>query len=105
KLIVNELDRADVDTARWLCGDQHREISAHFPCDDDFLLVSARKRTRRERLVRRTNVECLDATCGVRGDAVVIERARTTGEAVLLPENEIVGHGVLEHESAPMTIL
>ena len=48
---------------------------------------------------------CLDPGRGVSRDARSIEHARAAGESMLLPEYEVVGDGVVEHESAPMTIL
>ena len=41
ELCVDELDRADVDAARWLRSEEHLKLASHFAGDDDLLLVAA----------------------------------------------------------------
>ena len=40
---VDELDRADVEPARRLAGDEHPRVALDLACDDDLLLVAARE--------------------------------------------------------------
>src|SRR5262249_38749014 len=39
---VNELDRADIEAARRLCGDEHPRLAVDLAREDDLLLVAAR---------------------------------------------------------------
>ena len=57
QLRVDELDRADVDAARRLRGEQHLKRAPHLARDDDLLLVAARERARRQRRIGRADVE------------------------------------------------
>ena len=45
-LLVDELDRADVEAACRLAGDQHLRLGAELAGDDDLLLVAAAERSR-----------------------------------------------------------
>ena len=70
---MNELDRADVDTACRLRGEEHAEIAAHLAGDDDLLLVAAREGARRQRCVSGANVECRDLAARVARDPVDVQ--------------------------------
>ena len=77
QLRVNELDRADVDAARRLRGEQHLKSRAHLARDHDLLLVAAGERARRQQRIGRADVERRDLL-RARSSAmrVPIERAR-----------------------------
>ena len=103
QLIVNEFDRANVHTARGLRGKQHAEISGHFACDDDLLLVAATQRASRRERIGGSDVERLDAFFGERERACAVDAA-AAGELFLSAEDQVVGDGVVEHEAARMAV-
>ena len=59
-LLVDELDRADVDAAGRLADEQHLGVALHLAGDDDLLLVAAGEVGGLEVAGRRADVEALD---------------------------------------------
>src|SRR3954464_2979363 len=56
---MHELDRADVEAARGLMGDQEPGVGRDLTRDADLLLVAARQRRRERRIVAATDVVLL----------------------------------------------
>ena len=56
-LVVDELDRADVEPACRLVGDEQRQVALELARDDQLLLIAARQRARRDVGRRRPDVE------------------------------------------------
>ena len=101
---VNQLDRADVHTASRLCGEQHLKRALHFARDDDLLLVAAGQRAHGAGRIGGADVERFDLLRRVDANLVLVQ-AHAARETVLLAEDEILGHAVVEHESARVTVL
>ena len=91
---VDELDRADVDAARRLRGEQHLKVAPHLAGDDDLLLVAAGECARRQERIGGADVERLDLPPRVLEDPLAVE-AQAIRESVLLAEYEIFGDRVV----------
>src|SRR5688500_17445538 len=64
QLSMNELDRADIDTARRLRDQQQLRLNVILASDDQLLLIATGERPRRKCRVWWSNVECLDNLVG-----------------------------------------
>src|SRR4029079_10911338 len=72
---VHELDRADVEAACRLGGDQHGRVAVGLPCQPDLLLVPARERAPRSLRPTAAHVELLHEAARALGEAARIEPA------------------------------
>ena len=105
QLLVNELDRADIDAARWLRREEHGEVLCPISrAIDDLLLIAARERARGK---------TADWAAGCRRRrspriAFSITRSRSMiaafREMLLDAENQVVGDRVLEDQSAAVPV-
>src|ERR1019366_6901597 len=68
------------------------------------LLVAARERASRERRIGRPDVVFDDAPARVFGDGVAVENT-VVRVVVLLPENKVLGHRVIEDQPATVAVL
>ena len=66
---MDELDRADVEAARGLRGDEHLRVAVDLACEHDLLLVAAGEGARRRRRAAAADVE-LGQELAPRGRAV-----------------------------------
>src|SRR5215467_2464644 len=90
---VHELDRADVQAAGWLAGDQHLVLAADLPGQDDLLLVAARQGTGRGGGGPGADVELGDELFRVLRDLLEVEvDARGERPLVVRIKNEILGY-------------
>ena len=65
QLLVNKLNRADIDTARGLPDQQQIGVALHLSGQNDLLLVAARKAFGRLPAIRRADVKAFDLAFGV----------------------------------------
>ena len=72
RLAVDELDAADIESARRLIEDEQAQVARELACDDDLLLVAAGQRCRADLGRRRPDVEFLDPLLGGRLDGRVV---------------------------------
>lgn len=92
-LLVDELDRADVDAARRLCRDQQLDRPAELARHDHLLLVAAGEVGRVHRDVGRAHVVTLHQVLGMAADSLLVD-----GQAVGKGRLEIgVQHQVMRH--------
>ena len=104
---VDELDRADVEPARRLRGDQHARVAVDLAREDDLLLVAAREaagaRLRRRRRGRRTPSRAgVARSTSRRGNSQPSARVRRLAEVV---QRDVLGDRELEHEPAALAVL
>src|SRR6185437_15527248 len=105
-LIVNELNGADVDAARWLADDQYGGVMLHLARQNDLLLVAAGKARRLEPRIGRTHVEflhTLQRLLARRGD--VEQSAFGIGSIVLIAEDAVFPFFELHHEALALAVL
>ena len=104
---VHELDRADVEPARRLRGDEQLGVAPELAREDELLLVAAGE-VAREHAARRA--------CGRRSrDALARHRRRSRagcmtprvayGALAVVAEDEVLGEVELEHEPAAVPVL
>ena len=102
---MDVLDRADVEAARRLCGDQDVRVARHLAGDDDLLLVAARKRAAGSLRAPATNVEVLDQLCRALEQSLRIEPARLRGRRVaVVVQRDVLRDRELEHEAAALPV-
>src|SRR5450759_3796981 len=104
QLLMNELDRPDIHTSRGLRRERDRKLTPHFPGDDDLLLITARKRARGENRVGRPHVEGRDLPNRILHHAGAVDDPMLR-EVFLKSEDQVVGDGVLENQSAQVPVL
>ena len=102
---VDVLDRADVEAARRLCGDQDLRVARHLAGDDDLLLVAARERAAGSLRAPAANVEVLDQLCRALEQPLRIEPARLRGRRVaVVVQRDVLRDRELEHEAAALAV-
>ena len=90
---VHELDRAHVEPAGRLAGDEHLVLTREFPGQDHLLLVAAGQRAHRHLRRGGADVEFLDAFGCVACDRAEVEPdAGGEGRLVVRVEHHVVGH-------------
>ncbi len=104
---VDELDRADVEAARRLGGDQDLRVAVDLAREHDLLLVAARERAARasagRRRARRTPRSASRArSIRRRGKS---QPKREAGALAVVVEREVLGDRELEHEPAALAVL
>ena len=78
---VHELDRADVESARRLRGDEHARVALDLARDDHLLLVAAGERARRRQRAAAADVELLDQPPRAGDDPIRVEPAPASSPA------------------------
>src|ERR1051326_1257598 len=101
---MNELDRADIDAARRLRYQQKLRRNVILTTDDQLLLITARKRTRRQCRVGWTNVETLNDLRGASLHRVLVNQNTGNRRAIMHAEDRVFSETEVEQESASMTI-
>ena len=104
---MDELDRADVEAARRLGGDEHPRVAGDLAGDDALLLVAARQR-RGERLgLAAADVELADQRARARRPcaAATASRAGSIFARAVLAQREVLGEREVEHEAAAVAVL
>ena len=106
---MNEFDRADINTARRLRNEQQLRCNVIFTSDDQLLLVTAGKRTRRQCCVWWTNVKALNDLSGASLHGVLVEKnpthVRGDRRTIMNAEDRVLSQTEIEQEPASMTIL
>ena len=106
-LVVDELDRPDVDAAGRLADQQHLRVALHLAGDDDLLLVAAGEVGGLEVAGRRADVEALDRGAREVADRGAVEREGRALEALLalVAEAGVLPLGEGHDEAAPVPVL
>ena len=104
---VEVLDRADVEAARRLRGDQHLRVARDLAGRDDLLLVAARKAAGPRQRAAAADVELADQRCArarpaARGKSQPQLRVRRLRVVV---EGDVLGDRELEHEPSALPVL
>src|SRR5688572_30715150 len=105
---MNELDRADIDTARRLRHQQQLRLNVILASDDQLLLIATGERPRRKCRVWWSNVECLDNLVGPALDRIVVEK-NVAGERgdrwpIVHAEDGILREREIEQQATPVTV-
>ena len=103
---VDELDRADVQAARGLRGDEHARVARDLARDDALLLVAARQRRGQRCRAAAAHVVLLDEAGGAVAHAVDQQPAvpRQLGR-VVLAQREVLRQGEVQDEAAALAVL
>ena len=102
---MDELDRAQIDAARRVGGEEEIARLREFARHDDLLLVAARELPRGREWPARADVEGLEHAVRICADGGAIEsRARAERRFAVAAEDEVVGQRVIEHEPALQAI-
>ena len=104
---VDELDRADVEAARGLGGQQDARVALDLAGDDDLLLVAARERRGARRAVRRRGRRTPASSrraraISLRGNS---QPKRESGGSSVVVERQVLGQREVEHEAAALAVL
>jgi hypothetical protein len=104
---VHELDRAHVEPAGGLAGQQHAQLPAELAGQDDLLLVAARQRARRGVHRGRPHVELghPGGRVGPRRGQVQGDTVPGVGRLVVHVEHHVVGHREAGHHPVGLTVL
>ena len=103
---MHELDRADVEAARRLRGDQHLRVACDLAGDDDLLLVAAGERGGARLGGAAAHVELVQQLARRRDDARRMEEAvRRERLLRVVVQHEVLGERELEYEPAPVPVL
>ena len=103
---VDELDRAHVEAARRLRGDQHLRVAVDLAREDDLLLVAAREAAGVRVRPAAADVELLQQDARLLDQALRIEPAEARrGRMIVVVQGEVLGEREVEHEPAPLPVL
>ncbi len=103
---VEVFDRADVEAARWLSGDQRLRVAGDLACGDDLLLVPARQRSGRRERAAPSHVELLDQRLRALDEPLGEEPAPLrVGRLVVVVQRDVLGERELEDEAAALAVL
>src|SRR5262249_12075363 len=103
---VDELDRADVETARRLRRDEDARIAGDLPRENDLLLVASRERSVDGLRPAAAHVVLGQQPSRALEDAPRIEPAPARERRlVVVVERDVLGERELEHEAAPLPVL
>src|SRR5215213_2880520 len=103
---VHELDRADVEPARRLMGDQELRVAGHLARDRDLLLVTSRQRARERVRLTATNVVLLQKRARplvhlARGQQPVVRDRRRA----VFAQGEVLRKREVEYQPTQMAVL
>ena len=103
---VDELDRADVEAARRLRGEQHARVAADLAREHDLLLVAARQRRSARLRAAAADVELVEQLRGAprRSAPGTASRASRSAPLVVV-EDEVLRQREVEDEAAPLAVL
>ena len=92
-LLVDELDRSDVDATRRLVGDEQREVPAELTGDDDLLLIPPDSVAAGDGARRRADVELRDQPFSAFGIAFSSMTATREGRVVVVGQDRLSSMG------------
>ena len=106
-LAPDELDRADVEAPRRLCGEQQLRIGLELASEDQLLLIAARQRASRRLDAAGPDVELRDQPLGEFLHLPDEQHAPAAGElgVVVPPEHGVLPERHVEHEPLVVAIL
>ena len=103
---MDELDRADVEAAGGLCGDQHLRVAVDLAGEDHLLLVSAGERARLRLRAASADVELRDQASRPFDETIREEPAETRRRRLaVVVECDVLGEREVEHEAASLPVL
>src|SRR5215211_8274590 len=103
---MDELDRADVEPARRLGGQQDARIALDLAGDDHLLLIAARQRGGPRERPTAADVEGLQEAPRPCDQPARIEPAEArVGRLLVIVERDVLGEREVEHEPAAMAVL
>ena len=103
---VDELDRADVEPARRLRGDQDARVAVDLAREHDLLLVAAGEAARARLRAAAADVVLLDQPGAALDEAAGNSQPNLrVGRAPVVVQGDVLGDRELEHEAAPLPVL
>ena len=103
---MHVLDRADVEAARRLRGDQQARVRLDLARQHDLLLIAARERPRRRRGPAAAHVVELDPLGRARHHGVAVEPVQVRDRRlVVVVQRRVLGDREVEHEAVALAIL
>ena len=103
---MDELDRADVETARRLRRDQHLRVAVDLAREDDLLLVAAGEAASERLRAAAAHVELLEQLARLLRQALREEPAEARGgRMVVVVQGDVLRQREVEHEPAPLPVL
>ena len=103
---VHELDRADVEAAGRLRGDQHARVAVDLAREDDLLLVATGEPAGTRLRPAAADVELLHEPRRALDEAAREEPAEPrVRRAAVVVQRDVLGDRELEHEAAPLPVL
>ena len=100
--LVHRAGRADVESARWILDDDEPRRVGELSRQNELLLIAARQRANRRRVVRAANVILRDRNSSERAFVGGIDPSSSHARS---PKSEILGDGEVEHERIVLPIL
>jgi hypothetical protein len=102
---MNRVDRAEIDPARRVRGEQHRRRARQLTRNDQLLLIAAGQLAGEALRLRRAHVVVVEHALRARAEPTRIEkRALAERRLAMPPENQILGQRHVDDESANQTI-